>query len=300
MSTADQGLPRPDAGAAPRLYVDVYDPTYPDTDGKPMAEGTQQFDWIVTIKEGLEALLQDRPDAFVAGDLVWYYTERVVKDCVAPDAMVVIGRPKGRRYSYRQWLEGGVTPQVVFEVYSPTNTPAEMARKRALYDRLGVEEYYEYDPRSGAFRGWFREQGSLRPIPDVEDWRSPRLGITFEAPPEEDALIVRRPDGVAFVTGARAIRQRDEAELRAEEAERRARAERKLADAAHRRAEKTEDRLEVERQRAEDERLRADAEARRADAEARRAEDERLKAEVERLRAERMAALLREMGVDPD
>ncbi|WP_337173701.1 Uma2 family endonuclease [Paludisphaera sp.] len=264
MSTAD---PPPSApGLAPSgLYVDARDPTYPDSDGKPMAESTQQFDWIVTIEEGLEALFDARPDVFVAGDLLWYYTEGVVRDCVAPDAMVVFGRPKGRRYSYRQWLEGGLAPQVVFEVYSHANTPAEMARKLNLYDRLGVEEYYEYDPRGGSLKGWLRDGARMRPIPEVDGWRSPRLGVTFESPPEEDALVIRRPDGTPFVTAVQAMRQRDEEARRADEearradeAERRARAEHRLADAAHRRAEEAEE------------------------------------------RAERLAAMLREMGLNPD
>jgi hypothetical protein len=37
-----------------------------------MAENTKQFQWIVTIKENLDALL---PNAFVAGDLFWYPLE---------------------------------------------------------------------------------------------------------------------------------------------------------------------------------------------------------------------------------
>ncbi len=34
---------------------------YPDSDGKPMADNTKQFDWIVTIKGGLEVLFRS-PD----------------------------------------------------------------------------------------------------------------------------------------------------------------------------------------------------------------------------------------------
>ena len=34
---------------------------YPETDGQPMAENTRQFRWIVTIKEGIEALFRDDP-----------------------------------------------------------------------------------------------------------------------------------------------------------------------------------------------------------------------------------------------
>src|SRR5581483_11867046 len=48
---------------------------YPDSDGKPMADNTWQFQWIVTIKDGLEALYRDEPNVFVAGDLLWYPVE---------------------------------------------------------------------------------------------------------------------------------------------------------------------------------------------------------------------------------
>ncbi len=33
---------------------------YPDSDGKPMADNTLQFRWIVTIKEGLDCTLRPR------------------------------------------------------------------------------------------------------------------------------------------------------------------------------------------------------------------------------------------------
>ena len=49
---------------------------YPDCDGQPMSDNTLQFKWIVTIKEGLEALFRNHPDVFVAGDLLCAETER--------------------------------------------------------------------------------------------------------------------------------------------------------------------------------------------------------------------------------
>ena len=48
---------------------------YPDSDGKRMADNTLQFRWIVTIKEGAEALFRQDPNVFVAGDLLWYAVE---------------------------------------------------------------------------------------------------------------------------------------------------------------------------------------------------------------------------------
>jgi Uma2 family endonuclease len=66
---------------------------YPDSDGQPLADNTKQFRWIVTVKENLERLFHDRPDVFVAGDLLWYPVEGNNTMRQAPDAMVVIGRP---------------------------------------------------------------------------------------------------------------------------------------------------------------------------------------------------------------
>src|SRR3954470_18853689 len=88
---------------------------YPDTDGKPMAENTLQFEWIATIKGGLDHLFAADPNVFVAGDLFWYPVEGHPEIVTAPDAMVVFGRPKRHRLSYLQWEEGGIPPQVVFE-----------------------------------------------------------------------------------------------------------------------------------------------------------------------------------------
>ena len=61
---------------------------YPDSDGQPMADNTEQFQWIVTIKENLERLYADDPNVFVAGDLLWYPVEGQNKLRAAPDAMV--------------------------------------------------------------------------------------------------------------------------------------------------------------------------------------------------------------------
>lgn len=48
---------------------------YPESDGQPMADNTKQFEYIVTIKGGLDALFRERDDVCVAGDLLWYPVE---------------------------------------------------------------------------------------------------------------------------------------------------------------------------------------------------------------------------------
>src|SRR4030095_3541808 len=104
--------------------TDVAPITYPQSDGQPMADNTKQFRWIVTIQGGLDALFRADPQVFVAGDLLWYPVEGHPEMCMAPDVMVAFGRPKGDRGSYLQWQEGGIAPQVVFEIRSPGNTIA--------------------------------------------------------------------------------------------------------------------------------------------------------------------------------
>ncbi len=193
---------------------------YPESDGKPMADNTKQFRWIVTIKEGLEALFADDPDVFVAGDLLWYPVEGRPDIRQAPDVMVVFGRPKGDRGSYRQWEEGGIAPQVVFEILSPSNTVAEMVRKFRFYERYGVEEYYVYDPDTGELSGWLRRGDTLEEIEEMDGWVSPRLGVRFAL--EGNELVLYRPDGERFATYVELMAQRDAERRRAEEAERRA------------------------------------------------------------------------------
>ena len=224
----------------PRAPADPKTPEaiiYPESDGKPMADNTRQFRYIVTIQGGLAALFADRSDVFVAGDLLWYPVEGNNKIRAAPDAMVVFGRPPGDRGSYLQWREDGLAPQVVFEVLSPGNSRLEMTRKRQFYERYGVEEYYEYDPDRGTIKGWQRRAGRLEPIARMENWTSPRLGIRFTLSGPD--LVLYRPDGRRFETFV--------------ELEQRAEAERQRAEADRQRAEAERQRAEAERQRGHEE-----------------------------------------------
>jgi Uma2 family endonuclease len=200
---------------------------YPESDGRPMADNTRQFRWIVTIQGGLDALFRDRQDVFVAGDLLWYPVEGRPDIRVAPDALVVFGRPKGDRGSYLQWREDGIAPQVVFEVLSPGNTVSEMVRKLRFYERHGVDEYYVYDPDRGELQGWRRTEATLEEITTIIGWVSPQLGIRFDM--EGADLVVTRPDGRRFASYVELEAAREAAEAatsqerqRADDAEARA------------------------------------------------------------------------------
>ena len=201
-------------GEAPNVDWVALREVYPESDGQPMADNTKQFDWIMTIKGGLEALFREDPLVFVAGDLLWYPVEGRPEVRVAPDALVVFGRPKGHRGAYLQFREEGVAPQVVFEVLSPGNTIPEMVRKHRFYDEYGVEEYYVYDPDRGTLDGWQRREGKLADIEEMRGWVSPRLGVRFDL--EGDELRLYRPDGERFSTYLELVAQREQERQRAE------------------------------------------------------------------------------------
>jgi Uma2 family endonuclease len=211
---------------------------YPDNDGEPMADNTLQFTWIVVIKEGLEALFRHDPNVFVAGDLLWYPVEGKPKIRFAPDAMVALGRPKGRRGSYKQWEEAGVAPQVVFEVLSPGNRPGEMTAKLGFYETYGVEEYYTYDPDDGTLKGWLRVNDRLVPVPNMAGFVSPRLSIRFEPGKGPDNLTILTPDGKAFLTYSELVEQIEAAEQHAELQDEEIVAERQKVDTERQRAER--------------------------------------------------------------
>jgi Uma2 family endonuclease len=188
---------------------------YPERDGKPMADNTLQFQWIVTLKENLDALLPD----FVGGDLLWYPVEGEPTTRIAPDVLVALGRPKGHRGSYLQWREAGVAPQVVFEILSPGDRFGELRRKSNFYERHGVDELYIYDPQRETLECLLREGDRLVEVGDAHGFVSPRLGIRFEL---GQTLRVFDAQGNPFLTFGELKVRADEAVARAAEATARA------------------------------------------------------------------------------
>ena len=185
------------------------DVVYPDSDGKPMADNTLQWDWMVKIVGELREMFAGQA-VFVAGDLLWYPVKGDPKTVAAPDALVAFGRPPGYRGSYKQWEEGGIAPQIVFEVLSPSNTREEMSAKLKFYDGHGVDEYYLIDPYKNRGFGWVREGETFQSVHPIGDYISPRLGIRFE---ENGELKLFGPDGREFCSREERIEEVQE-ELR--------------------------------------------------------------------------------------
>ncbi len=232
MNTSTAVAIRPTVSDGQGVY-DADELLYPDSDGKPMSDNTIQYRWIVTIKGNLDLLYKDRPDVFVAGDLLWYAVKEDSKLRQSPDVLVAVGRPKTDRGSYRQWEENGVPPQVVFEILSPGNRVGEMTRKFEFYDRYGVEEYYMYDPKDGDLSVWMRGSGEtgegenrLRAVNWQDEYVSPILGTRF-VPHMNADMEIFYPDGRRFLT----LQEMDEARERAEANAQRAEANAQRAEA---------------------------------------------------------------------
>ncbi|NEP57361.1 MAG: Uma2 family endonuclease [Symploca sp. SIO2G7] len=226
---------------------------YPESDGKPLSDNTVQFRLITTIQGGIDALFADDPNIFVAGDLLWYPVEAVegVAASQAPDVMVVFGRPKGDRRSYKQFLEGNIAPQVVFEILSKSNTKAEMLTKFNFYEHYGVEEYYLYNQATNVLEGWLQQNKQLIPIDNMEGWISPRLGCRFEK--ARGSLELYRPDGQRMKTYVETSKRAEQESQRAEQEAQRAEQESQRAEQESQRAEQESQRAEQEAQRAEQE-----------------------------------------------
>ncbi|MCU0445228.1 MAG: Uma2 family endonuclease [Microscillaceae bacterium] len=152
---------------------------HPEAEKPRVATSTQQFEWIVFLKNNLDNYFQNRTNVTVAACLWWYPMENNPKLRIMPDVMVSFGRPKKARDAYRQWEEADTPPQVVFEMISANNTVREMRRKWRFYQEFGVEEYYIYDPEDNDLRVWTREADRLAEREVEPEWTSPLLQIRF-------------------------------------------------------------------------------------------------------------------------
>ena len=207
---------------------------YPSSDGRPMAENDAQRSAIMYGIGALARHFKSRRDVYVSGDLLIYYREGNPRLSVAPDVFVVFGVAKRERPNYKLWEEGRA-PAFVLEVASPSTWRDDLGRKRSLYARLGVREYWQYDPAGEHLPA--RVQGERltpsgyvrQPAATARDGtltlRSRTLGLELRAAPGRE-MRFRDP-----ATGCDLLSHDEEAEARRAEAGARRAAETRAADA---------------------------------------------------------------------
>ena len=228
---------------------------YPSGDGRPMAENDWQLHAIIDSISALDSHFRNRPDVYVSGDLFIYYEEGNPRARVAPDVFVVFGVPKHKRPVYKLWEEG-VVPAFVMEVASAGTWREDDGRKAELYERLGVREYWQYDP-TGEYLGLHLKvrllvEGAYVPQPVVESLdgtlllRSEALDLDFRVKGEE-MHIFDPATGERLLGLAEQIAARRAAESRARAAESRAEAAESRAEAAEAELAEIRTRLDEER-----------------------------------------------------
>ncbi|MBI4600718.1 MAG: Uma2 family endonuclease [Planctomycetes bacterium] len=259
---------------------------YPESDGTPMAETDFHRDWMVDLIAAVRHRFRRDPRLYVTGNLFLYYEKGDPEKNVAPDFFVVRGVPRRRRRTYKVWEEKK-GPDLVVEVSSKKTSLEDSGNKRAIYELLGVKEYFIFDPEGrrspSPLRGYRLRGFTLEPVPPARkakdtlvftsdvlslELHGSRTSLRWVDPSTGEPLPV--PDDYPELLE----RERQQAERDRQQAERdRQQAERDRQQAEH------------ERQQAEPERQQAARERQRA--EAAEAELARLREELERLRRER-------------
>jgi Uma2 family endonuclease len=209
---------------------------YPESDGRPMGETEIHAQVLEDLRFALVRRYADVPDVYVWGNLFLYYREGDPKACVAPDVFLIKGvgkRTDNRRRIYKLWEEGGRVPSLVIELTSES-TRDEDVEKKKLYERLGVEEYFLFDPFGEYVRprlqGFRLEGGRYQSLPQRMDGslESRTTGLILK--PEGPRLRFRdKETGEDLLNAAEADEARLAAENRAQqEAERANLAEERL------------------------------------------------------------------------
>ena len=117
---------------------------YPESDGQPIGETDFHFTTIILLVQALRDYFAEQP-VYVAGDLMFYYEKGNPHAVKAPDVLVVKGVSKHKRRIYKLWEEQ-VVPCTLFEITSKQTGSADLTTKYQLYERLGIKEYFLFDP----------------------------------------------------------------------------------------------------------------------------------------------------------
>ena len=232
-----------------------------------MGETSFHADLVNYLLDVLRCLFHGRLCA-IYENLNFYQTSNPREYPLAPDIAVIPGVAHRR---VRSWRVGksSPAPQVVFEIASDETWHKDLEDKPAKYARMGVQEYFAYDPhdvplpasRNRRLFGWRLDQVSqtMREIPfgpngslwshHLQSWLVP------------DGVILRLYDSGGHM---------------------------RLTFA------------ETEAQQRQMESRRAEAAIRQAEIEARRAEEEAQRANAAIQQARALAEKLRSLGIDPD
>ncbi len=169
---------------------------YPESDGKPMGETDWHIAAILYLRQALQFFFRHIPDVYIAADMLFYYEEGEPTIFKVPDVFVVKGVPKHNRHTYKLWEER-VMPHVIFEITSRGTRLADMGEKKGLYEYLGIQEYFLFDPLGDylkpRFQGFRLTRGQYAPIPLAKDGTLTSRELNIRLRPDGELLRVVDP-----------------------------------------------------------------------------------------------------------
>ena len=125
---------------------------------EPLPDGMYQYPIFAEIFAILDAHLNtlgDPETIFRSSNTFICYNPNNLNVRVGPDFYVAFGvdaRAIQRRLMYLPW-EAGKPPDLVLEVGSPSTGGEDTGNKRDIYARIGVGEYWRFDPSGGEYYG---------------------------------------------------------------------------------------------------------------------------------------------------
>lgn len=238
----------------------VRDPFYIESDGKPLGETDFHVNAIFDLRETLRDHFANQPNVYVASNMFLHYEQGNPAGHRDPDVLFargVVGNHSRR--SFRVWEEGCM-PRVLFEITSEGTWREDLFEKRELYARLGVAEYFLFDPEAlvldPVLQGFRLVRGQSKPLVPATDGSltSVELGLRLAV----EGHVIRLYDLQTDQPILTRREQADEARRVAEEAEQRAAEEKRRATTEKRRANKAQRLAEEAAQQAQEEKRRAD------------------------------------------
>ena len=190
-----------------------------------------EMDEIIGILRARFTGFGSRPDVFLNRETNICYDPNDLNVRVSPDIYIAFGvdaQAIRERRLYLPW-EAGKPPDWVLEIASPTTVRVDVSRKPGIYARIGVPEYWRFDPSGGrnhgaALYGGILAGGEYRAVelttgPDgILKGYSPALGLSLSW--DEGWPRLYDPATGRYLENWRAeAAARAEAELRAAEAE---------------------------------------------------------------------------------
>lgn len=232
---------------------------------EPPLESELHLRQLLLLIRCLELWWNDRQDFYTFGNLTIYYSPRQLKSEYfrGPDFFVVLGTERKTRKSWVVWEEDGKYPNVIVELLSSSTAKIDRGLKKQIYqDTFRTPDYFWFDPDSLEFQGFRLMGGQYQPLqPDPQGWLwSQQLELYLGI--HQRQLRFFTPQGQLIPTPE------------------------ELAEAAQQQVEAAQQQVEAAQQQLETAQQQVEAAQQQL--------------ELERLQKGRLAAKLRELGVDPE